>query len=375
MDKIKRQIECYVPITSCTLRCHYCYITHHRLFDTKLPQFPRSPEFIRQALSQKRLGGIAEINFCAGGETLLHPKILQYARALAEEGHYVSIVTNATVSKQFDILLTFPPEVTSHLFFKFSYHYLQLKEKGLLNTFFDNIDKARHAGCSFTLEITPSDELIPYINELSEMAIQRVGALPHCTIARDERAPERLPILTSMTRENYRNTWGVFQSNLFSFKDSIFEIPRTEFCYAGRWSLILDLGTGIAKQCYNSPFGQNIFEDISKPIQYFPIGCHCQEHHCYNGHHFLAWGLIPELNTPTYAEERNRTCLDGSEWLKPELKIFFSSKLFETNHEYNRLEKFLANWRMKVLLDHSRGNTIHRKARKFGLKCLRIIGI
>ena len=219
MDKIKRQIECYVPITSCTLRCHYCYITHHRLFDSKLPDFPHSPEFIRKALSQKRLGGVAEINFCAGGETLLHPIILQYAKILAEEGHYVSIVT---VSKQFDELLTFSPKVTSHLFFKFSYHYIQFKERDLLNVFFDNIDKVRKAGCSFTLEITPSDELIPYIDELSELALHRVGALPHCTIARDERNPEQLPILTSMSRNDYRKTWSVFQSKLFSFKDSIF---------------------------------------------------------------------------------------------------------------------------------------------------------
>ena len=39
MDKIKRFIDCYVPVTTCTLRCHYCYITHHRLFDNKLPTF------------------------------------------------------------------------------------------------------------------------------------------------------------------------------------------------------------------------------------------------------------------------------------------------------------------------------------------------
>lgn len=49
MDKIKRFIDCYVPVTTCTLRCHYCYITHHRLFDNKLPTLS-----IHQSKCEKR---------------------------------------------------------------------------------------------------------------------------------------------------------------------------------------------------------------------------------------------------------------------------------------------------------------------------------
>ena len=104
MDKIKRFIDCYVPVTTCTLRCHYCYITHHRLFDNKLPTFKYTPEQVRKALSKERLGGICLINFCGGGETLLPPEIVKYIRVLLEEGHYIMIVTNATVSKRFDLV-------------------------------------------------------------------------------------------------------------------------------------------------------------------------------------------------------------------------------------------------------------------------------
>ena len=63
MDKIKRFIDCYVPVTTCTLRCHYCYITHHRLFDNKLPTFKYTPEQVRKALSKERLGGISSKRF------------------------------------------------------------------------------------------------------------------------------------------------------------------------------------------------------------------------------------------------------------------------------------------------------------------------
>ncbi len=104
MDKIKRYLEVNIPVTTCTLRCDYCYITHHRLFEGPLPKFKYSPQHVRKALSVKRLGGKCLINMCASGETLLAPNITEYIYELLEEGHYVSIVTNATVSKRFEEL-------------------------------------------------------------------------------------------------------------------------------------------------------------------------------------------------------------------------------------------------------------------------------
>lgn len=237
MDKIKRFIDCYIPVTSCTLRCHYCYITHHRLFNNKLPIFKYSAEFIRKALSKERLGGTCLINMCAGGETLLAKEVIEYTKALLEEGHYVMIVTNATVSKSIEQFSLFPPQLTKHLFFKFSYHYIELKKRGLLDTFFTNIQKVKKAGCSFTLEATPSDELIPYIDEMKQVAINNVGALNHITIGRDERYSGNLPILTTMSLKEYENTWSAFQSELFNYKLTIFGKKRNEFCYAGDWCI------------------------------------------------------------------------------------------------------------------------------------------
>ena len=346
-DKIHRFIDCYVPVTTCTLRCSYCYITQHRLFKKTPVNLKYTPEEVASALSKERLGGPCLINFCAGGETLLVPRLIEYIRALLEEGHYVMIVTNATIDKRIDEFSNFPKELLERLFFKFSYHYLELKERKLLDKFFSNIKKVWEAGASFTLEVTPHDELIPFIDEMNEVAIQHVGAIPHITIARDEYNPQKLPILTKLSNEKFYETWGKNKSEMLEFKKTIYEVPRKEFCYAGAWSFYLNLGSGIMTQCYKSAINQNIFEDINKPIDFTPIGCNCQEHHCYNGHAFLTLGDIPELQTMTYAELRNRKTVFNKEWLSPQMKSFMSSKLVESNVELTSKEKKEINKQIK----------------------------
>ncbi len=350
MDKIKRFIDCYIPVTTCSLRCHYCYITHHRLFEGKLPEFRYSPKHVRQCLSKARLGGTCLFNFCGGGETLLVPQLLEYIKELLEEGHYVMIVTNATVTSAFTKIAQWPHSLTGHLFFKFSYHYMQLKERNLLDVFFNNVCLMRDVGCSFTLEATPSDEMIPYSDEMIQKAIEYVGAMNHITVARDERNPNELPILTELSPEEYTMTWNKFHSELFTYKMSIFGQKRNEFCYAGAWSLYLNFQTGDATQCYSSFFKQNIFSNPKDEIKWMPIGNNCKEMHCYNGHAFLVLGLIPELKTPNYAELRNRKSKDGTEWLQPEMKAFMQTKLYESNEEYTPWQKIKANYEMAKLL-------------------------
>ncbi len=348
---IKRDIDVHIPVTTCTLHCPYCYIFHRGLFKAKLPQFKYSPEVVKKALSVERLGGVCLINMTGGGETLLPPQIVEYIRVLLENGHYVAVVTNGTVTRAFDNLCAMPQELLSRLFFKFSYHYLQLKQKNLLQLFFNNIRKMRDAGCSFTLEFCPHDEAIPYIEELKQRSIDELGAPPHVTIARDDISPDKKrPVLSNMTEEQYWKTWGVINSDMFDFKTTIFGKKRCEFCYAGDWSFYLNLGTGIKSQCYGGSFKwENIFDNPEKPINFTPIGYKCPLPHCYNGHASLTLGLIPELDTPTYASTRNRVCADGSEWLKPNVKAFFSGKLKNNNREYSFLEKGIHQIRYNYL--------------------------
>lgn len=344
MDKIKRFIDFYIPVESCTFRCHYCYITHHRLFDNKLPHLKYSPEQVRAGLSKKRMGGTCLINMCGGGETLLPPESIDYIRVLLEEGHYVMVVTNASLTKRMQQLADFPKDLLSRLFFKFSYHYIQLRERNLLDRFFNNVKLVSDAGASYTIEATPSDELIPYIDDMKAQCMKHCGAINHVTVARNEAAKGNLPILTSFSNEEYRSIWSVFNSEFFDYKYSIFGVKRKEFCYAGDWSFVLNVGTGMMSQCYCSYFKQNILDDPTKPIKFLAVGNNCNQYHCYNGHAFLVLGDIPELDAPTYAEIRNRVCADGSEWLKPEMKAFMSTKLYESNEEYSTLKKILTNF-------------------------------
>ena len=90
VPKMKMFIDTYVPVTTCNLRCHYCYITHYRKFSDKLPSFAFPPETVSKAVSQDRLGGICHFNVCGGGETLLPPEMPAYLRAILEQGHYLT---------------------------------------------------------------------------------------------------------------------------------------------------------------------------------------------------------------------------------------------------------------------------------------------
>lgn len=338
MDKIKRFIDCYIPTETCNLRCHYCYIAQKRKFNNKLVSFSHQKEYIREALSKERLGGISLLNLCAGGETLLSDEVLPLVKELLSEGHYVMIVTNGTISKRFKELALWPQEIMERLFFKFSFHYLELKRLGLMEQFFCNINVVKNLGASFTVEVTPSDELIPYIEDIKKICLEKLGALCHITIARDDRT-SGIDVLSNYDFEEYKKIWGQFNSELFSFKSEIFYHKRKEFCYAGEWSGYLNLESGLLRQCYCGKILGNIYENISAPIPFEAIGHHCTLAHCYNGHAFLTLGDIPELNTPTYADVRNRICIDGSEWLSPKMKAFMSSKLSESNEEYRSTKK------------------------------------
>lgn len=338
MDKIKRFIDCYIPTETCNLRCHYCYITQRRKFNAKIASFSHSPEEIRHAFSKKRWGGICLINMCAGGETLLSDEVLPVVKELLEEGHYVMIVTNGTLTKRFEEISNWPDYLLNRLFFKFSYHFLEMKRLGWTERFFDNVKRTKEAGASFTVEVTPSDELIPYIDELKENCMKYTGALCHMTIARDDRT-KGIDILSDLSWDEYKKVWGDFDSSLFDFKAQIFQKKRNEFCYAGAWSYYLNLESGDLKQCYCGEKIWNIYEKLNEAIPEKPIGHSCSLPYCYNGHAFLALGDIPELDTPTYEEERNRICSDGTQWLKPEMRAFMTTKLYECNEQYNMLKK------------------------------------
>ena len=88
-----------------------------------------TPEQVRKAMSKERLGGPAYMNFCADGETLLVTNLDQYVKELVEEGHYAEIVSNMTINPMLDKILAWDRALLSHIEFKCSFHYLELKKE------------------------------------------------------------------------------------------------------------------------------------------------------------------------------------------------------------------------------------------------------
>ena len=339
-EKIKKYFECYIPVTKCNLKCHYCYVAQANKFKGKILPLKYPVEHIAKALSEKRVGGTAFINLCGDGETMLLPEIVPLVEALLKQGHYISIVTNGTISKRIDEITKISEKYLKKLFIKFSFHYLEMERHKLMNVFFQNVNKIKKSGASFTVEITSNDELVPYIEKIKKVCTENIGALPHLSIARDDNSPT-IARLSKYSEIQAKQIWGGFNSELFNFKLPMFGKRRNEFCYAGAWSYSLNIQTGDLASCYGCFPIQNIFENIDAPIKEYPVGKRCPYPHCFNNHSFLALGDIPVLKTnlPTYAEMRNRICQDGSEWLNKNTKDFFSSRLWESNCQYTEEEE------------------------------------
>lgn len=336
-DKIKRFITVHIPVYSCNFRCTYCYVGQHKdAYTHGIKDFFVSPEDFAKFFSIDRTGGVCYFNLCAAGETLLHPQLIQLVFLLTKQGHYVDIITNGVLTQKFELLITELNDYQrSRLFIKFSFHYLELKRLNLLDKYISNVNLCRTNKISFTIEITPHDELINYIDEIKDFSIKNFGALPHITVARNENTKD-IEILTKLDRDDYYKVWSTFNSDMFNFKFSTFNIKRREFCYAGEWSLYVSLLTGDYYQCYDGDLLGNI-KNINKPINFRAIG-RCRQPHCWNGHAFLTLGDIPTLDCITYKQLRNRTTVTSDNWLQKDVCDFFDTKLNQSNTQYSDKE-------------------------------------
>lgn len=338
---MKRFIDIHIPVTYCNLECHYCYVAASNARNSKPIKFNYSAQEIGKALSKERLGGVCHLNMCGLGETLIPPEVIDITRELLAQGHYIMIVTNGTLTKRFEAFAQFPEEYKKRLGFKLSFHYLEFKRKNLLETFYANAELIKKAGMSFSVEMTPSDELEPYIEEVKSECMKHFGALCHLTIPRDE-SQEGYKLLSRHSMEEFAAIWGQFDSQMFNFKLSTWEQKRKEYCYAGAWSGLLDIGTGELVACYGSRIVQNIFTDMNKPIDWVAVGHRCPLDHCYNGHSLLALGTIPEIDTCRYCDERDRVnANDGTHWLTNEMYEFLGHRLGDYNEPLSEAEKLV----------------------------------
>ena len=332
MPELKRFINCYVPNQACNFRCSYCYIGQKKEFDNTIFECKYPLDTMRKATSLDRMGGLCIFNLCAGGETLLSPNIIPIIRMLLENGHNVSIVTNGTMTHNLEKILLFPKELNELLYFKFSFHYFELNRLNKMSDFFENVYKVRDAGVSFSIDITPCDELVEYIPEIKRIFSEKMdGAMPHISVARDTTTNE-LKILSKYPKEKYKEIWSVFDSPKFDYNIEEFLKPHKEYCYAGDKSFSLELSTGNCRICDGAPNPAemnfyNIYENPGEEIPFKQIGKRCPMAHCYNCHALLTLGTIPSLSTPTYAEMLDRVDTKGRHWLTGIIRELYSQRL------------------------------------------------
>ena len=359
--EIKRLLVINVPIKNCNLKCEYCYISALKENEKGAAKFLYTPEHVGKCLSKERLGGTCIINLTGGGETLIPKEMPQYIYQLLLQGHFLEVVTNGTLTSRFDEIAEFPRNLLEHLEFKFSFHYAELKKKGWLDRYFSNVKKMWEKGCSFTVELMPYDGLIDDIDEIINLCKSELGAACQITVGRND-LTEKKDLLTSMSRKEYESVWRKFDSTMFDFKLDIFQKKIDDFCYAGAWTLYVDLGTGAAKPCYGQLSNQNIFKNPEQPIIFNPVGKHCRQPYCYNGHAFLTLGtfsgtIIKRIgydnwdiaNSYQYREDyvdwltngqaKILKIEDGREWLSKEVKDAFSQKLADNNEVWDEKKK------------------------------------
>lgn len=341
IEGIKKFIECLVPVSACNLRCEYCYIIQENRRKNKMPVFEYSAEHIGKALSKERLGGVCFISFAGEGETLLPKEIVGIIKEILKQGHFVNITTNGTISNRFDEIIKWPQNLLERLFISFSFHYLELKKEDLLNVFFDNVNKVKEAGCSFFIQFNLYDGYKPYLEEMKQICIEKTGAMPQIAATRDETNTPDIKLHTNGSDVEYKNCAKSFDSKLFEYTLKNFMVKRNEFCYAGKWSFVLNIATGMIRRCYFEKPYMNVYEDLESPIERLPIGNGCRNIYCVNSSHFMSLGIIPELkDEPTYIQLRNRK--EGN-WTNGSVYNFLDGKLQYNNKEYNYCQKVLIN--------------------------------
>lgn len=341
MKKINKFFECLIPETVCNLKCEYCYIIQRSHNTNQNPELDYPISTIQKALTKERLGGVCYFSICGAGETFVPNYLIDIVYALLENGHYVNITTNGTLTSKIKKLETIPQEWRSRLQIAFSFHFLELKRINRMDAFFENVNYVKKIGCSFLVQVNLYDEYLPYIEEIQSLCIDKVGAKPQLAATRKEYSlTKNVELMTEMSVKEYMEIGKSFESPLFDFTMKNFNIKRKEFCYAGAWAYTLNLKTGILKRCYASCIHQNIFKDIKSPIMDVAVGNRCGSLFCLNSSHFMSLGVIPSIDTPTYADLRNRK---EAEWYTQDFELFTTGKLVENNRTYNSVQKLRSN--------------------------------
>lgn len=299
-------------------------------------QYPM--DVMRKACKKQRIG-LCCFNIVGDGETLLPIQVIELALMLLEEGHYVQITTNGTLTERIKMLVEKAKEIgkLSKLYFIFSCHWSELKRKNLMDVFFANVQYVHQKQVSFHVLCVLGEEItLPVAEEIKSVCKEKVGAYPQVAIARKDNPDGTFGICSDLPPKDYFKMGESFDSNLFLLDKKEFNHKREEFCYAGDWMFGLDFTTGRCWQCLsNDVHTFNFFENIDDELELHAVGNHCNRAYC-SCCSFQAWGVMPEHEECCYLELYDRP---EANWIKGDYRYIFSHKLSETNATYTEKEK------------------------------------
>lgn len=323
---MSKYIGISIPENVCNLDCSYCYlqlIPYRRSIDIKRKN-PHLSEFIRWRLSRETLGGSCLIGLTGSGETFFADGFEEVCLELLREGHYLHIVTNGVLTEKVDSLIKNAGEYARHIIFKLSFHYLQLLRRNKLQEFVQTVRVIENSLASYTIEVMPHDELVPYIPDVLEFSEENFGAYPQLTIGRNER--EGAKLLTKLNHTEFYNTWKIFNSDMFDMRMQLY-MTKGKKCKAGEKSLFLDLYTGRVNRCIFPENIGNIYYDGIENMDIVKVGDYCPMNYCFNCHVYATLGVLPIPDTPSYMTIRDRVRTDGRHWIKEDMRRYLDIKL------------------------------------------------
>lgn len=363
MEKMAHFFECLLPVSICNLECEYCYLIQQNRRAMRNELFDYDVEHMIKALSMNRLGGCCYFSLCGAGESFLQKGIIELVKGLLQEGHYVNVTTNGTITKKIDEIISLEPCIREKLQIAFSFHYLELKKQEKIEEFFENVKKTRKAGVSILVQLNLYDGYLEHLEEIKKICIEKIGAMPQVALTRKE-DKKNFFIMTEKSKEVYYDIGKTFNSPLFEMTVKNFNVKRREFCYAGDWTATIDMKRGIMSPCYKCGRTQNIFENIETDIKFEAIGHNCRNAYCINSSHFMALGVIPEKKVPTYVGLRNR---EEADWYNDRMKSFLSQKFIDSKEEYSMCKKCYIDIKQKSFRIYQIGKSIvNRFTEKLG---------
>lgn len=383
-NKITRTITAYVPGNLCNFRCEYCYIS--KCVDEShlcKGEYKYSLDTMINAFAPERLGGIAAFVVIGSGETLIDEHVVPFIHGLLKQGHLVEVVTNLTLNNRIDELLDFPEEYLKRLIVKGSLHWNELKRLNKIDDYFNNMNKVLAKGASSYPFLVCGDTYIPHLEEIRQICLERINALPHCTpsIIFDEKSDisrnGNVKTSPACDSEFIKKIDNLFNSKIFDLSVKWLDIdPKELFCYAGKWSFCIDIGNGNLMKCHCCPADINFFEDITKMPELEAIGNNCQIASCSLQYNFIAQGIIPEFDTEdTYTDILGRENLFNEE-VRKLLKFKYTDfyKQYDKKHQKKISDKIA--WQYQTAnLDLNMKNKIRLKIYNYLNKKLKSKGI